>query len=261
MNPEYNDTEYLDIIYSVHQGILKNKQGNIIVRVLISGKTNPQYIAFKEAADQASLKYGSNNILYEYLDCEHVRKLFAQPKNLVDWIIKSDVHFILGHIHQGENILSLIAFYLLLYFRIHQGVIEQTQWDVKVLYEEVFRLKYHLGWPWGPKLKCPIVTQNKINYNKVCSSITNPTLEVPMKALIFREATEEEYNEWYCPSCQLYVNPTLNDCQNCKQPRKTKKNKKKKKFKTIKYRLVDSHSEEEKTNITNFCLNNDEGIL
>jgi len=276
MNPDEFETETdRDIIYSLKQSVLRFKlhvkKEVITVRVLISGSLNPQFIAFNQAADIASKKFGSaDEIIYECLDCENLRK-FKEPKDLVDWIVESDVHFILGHIHQGENILILIEFYLfylLLYFLIHQGVIEQTEWSVTELYEELGRLWYHLGWPSGPKLRCPILTQHKINYHKVCSLITNPTLEVPMKALTKREATKEEYDEWYCFACRLYVNPNFDNCQECNTPKRKVKGKKKRKNennkqtnRNIKYRIVESHSNEEKANITNFCLTNSEGIL
>jgi hypothetical protein len=148
----------------------KDRKETIVVRVLISGSENQQYVAFKEAADIASSEYGSDGILYEYMDCQHVRKLFEKPSDLVDWILESDIHFILGHIHQG-------------------GVIEKALWSVTELYEELMRLRNHLGWPWGSKLNCPILTQNKIIYIRICPSITNPTLDVPIKALVWRDAT------------------------------------------------------------------------
>ena len=38
----------------------KDRKETIVVRVLISGSENQQYVAFKEAADIASSKYGSD---------------------------------------------------------------------------------------------------------------------------------------------------------------------------------------------------------
>ena len=88
----------------------------------------------------------------------------------------SDVHFILGHIHQG--------------------VIEKTEWDVEELYKELQRLRQHIGWPNQKFLSCPILTQDKLEYLK-CHDNTNPTLRVSMPKVtkvIDKSTRKEEFS-------------------------------------------------------------------
>ena len=53
----------------------------------------------------------------------------------LDWLLNSDIHFIITHIHQG---------------------LEQLGWDMVELYNEVQRLHYHNGYPNRIQLRCPI---------------------------------------------------------------------------------------------------------
>ena len=78
-------------------------------------------------------------------------------------MVTSDVHFILGHIHQG--------------------VIEKTEWAVEDLYKELQRLQQHVGFPNRQFLNCPILIQDKIVYLR-CTEVTNPTLRVSIPKII-----------------------------------------------------------------------------
>ena len=75
------------------------------------------------------------------------------PKDLVDLLMNSDVHFIITHIHQG---------------------LEQLGWDMVELYNEVQRFRYHIGYPNRIHLRCPIRTQDKFDYFSALA-ICNPT--------------------------------------------------------------------------------------
>ena len=73
----------------------------------------------------------------------------------------SHVHLILGHVHQ-----SLLTHNLL--------------WDMTYAMLQYNRLKYHVGFPSGDQLQCPVFTQDKIKYIDCLGDLAVKTLTVPL---------------------------------------------------------------------------------
>ena len=82
-----------------------------------------------------------------------MRKEFESPENLIDHVLEADVHFILGYLHHG--------------------ILEYNQWSVQDFNDQLRRLRYHPGWPWGLNVDCCILTQDKFKYLTLCSSWSN----------------------------------------------------------------------------------------
>lgn len=66
------------------------------------------------------------------------------------------------------------------------GIIDPTDpngkvWHVKIIEEEIWRLRYHTGFPSGNNLKCSVFTQNKCGYGFAISNFFLPTLVVPFE--------------------------------------------------------------------------------
>lgn len=104
-----------------------------------------------------------DKVVIVYCNIKMVKDNRWNPKDLIDWLLDCDVHFIITHIHQG---------------------LEQLCWNMEDLYLQVQRLYRHYGYPNGEHLSCPIWTQNKFDY---LSAITkyefcNPTIKVELKA-------------------------------------------------------------------------------
>jgi hypothetical protein len=78
-----------------------------------------------------------------------------EPKDLIDWLVEADVHFLLTHPLQA-----------------------MTFWHCSDLFKELHRLKDHTGWPCKEEVDCPIFTQDKYKYLDALPQITNPTLKV-----------------------------------------------------------------------------------
>ena len=74
---------------------------------------------------------------------ETVRHLSWSPDQLVNWLLNSDYHFILSHVHQG-----------------------MTHWNPIEVLAALLRLSEHLGFPSGLSLTCPIFLQDKALYIK-----------------------------------------------------------------------------------------------
>ena len=87
-------------------------------------------------------------------------------KNFTEWLLNSDVHFILGHPHQGILFTNL-------------------KWSAELLYQELVKLHYHRGFPNGKQLRCPVFTQDKFGYigPLVTHGFFLPTMKLDVHAL------------------------------------------------------------------------------
>lgn len=103
-----------------------------------------------------------NKIQFTEMTNNDVRKQQSTPQEISDWLLDSDIHFILSHIHQG--ILAPKYF----------------DWTPQLIDQNFFRLKNHRGFPNGICLKCPIFLQDKFQYLSAISSKCLPTLKVSM---------------------------------------------------------------------------------
>jgi hypothetical protein len=125
---------------------------------------NKQYAAFMTAVSNVGLNLGLAAIEVETLSLLTLR----EDKNwslerFVTWLMRSDVHFIICHAHQGTRGLD---------------------WSIEPLRAELQRLKNHPGFPSGKQLDCPIFTQDKWEYiealNNAMHGFTMPTFKIPV---------------------------------------------------------------------------------
>lgn len=138
-----------------------SNNNKIIIKVYGGSETNRQCRAFevaiKDCRKRFKASYGSN---FEFPVVQIIKSLSlnkSQSRALFEWLLDSDIHFILGHPHQG-------AF---------------SECNVADLYEDIGILNNHLGFPYGPQIQgCPIFTQNKYNYICCVADITIPTFIV-----------------------------------------------------------------------------------
>lgn len=78
------------------------------------------------------------------------------------WLRDADIYIIICHIHQG------FAY-------------EPLRWDPVDFYQKLYdNLKGRIGFPSGEGLRCPIFTQNKVEYIAALADIMNPTSIVPI---------------------------------------------------------------------------------
>lgn len=78
------------------------------------------------------------------------------------WLRDADIYVIICHIHQG------FAW-------------EPLRWDPVDFYEKLYdHLKDRLGFPSGESLRCPIFTQNKVEYIAALADMVNPTKIIPI---------------------------------------------------------------------------------
>jgi hypothetical protein len=104
------------------------------------------------------LSENGHDVIIEQKSISHIREDNLTIKNIVDWLLESHLHFVITHPHQGLYNLG---------------------WSATDIYNEIFRLKYHRGFPTLEKLKCPIFCQDKWIYLQHLPS-TMPTYKIQL---------------------------------------------------------------------------------
>ena len=137
------------------------------VHVFTGGRCGVQLAPFKAAVTKLDLM-SNHDYTFEFTymsiwDLKHEEDW--GPEDLVDWLLDCDFHFILSHIHQG-------------YSKYNE---HQLGWKMDVLYSQILRLQLHRGFPTGENLKCPVFTQDKIEYLRAVPSFVNQTLRVYLR--------------------------------------------------------------------------------
>ena len=97
----------------------------------------------------------------EYLLCDQVKKERWDEQQVVAWLIASDVHLIITHVHQ--NIVELLG------------------WNMTTLIYELQKLYDHPGYPYRNFLRDPIFLQDKYEYLRLVQNICNPTLKIALR--------------------------------------------------------------------------------
>jgi len=78
---------------------------------------------------------------------------------LFDWLLGGSVHFVLTHPHQG--------------FKSHNRILDMNE----VMFN-LMRLAQHTGFPRGPNLYCPVLTQDKYRYIALLEPHSIPTIKI-----------------------------------------------------------------------------------
>ena len=120
--------------------------------------TNNQWTAFSH--EWRRLKLDKITKL-EVLTHQRVKELGFKQNDIFTWLLDSNVHFILCHMHQGQKL--------------------EGPWNCSQYIQNLRKFDYHLGYPMIENLGCPIFTQNKIIYIFALADRTNYTLAISMK--------------------------------------------------------------------------------
>lgn len=131
-----------------------------VIRVFTGGADGMQSIPFTTAIQ--ALKSIGSHFVVQKMNIKTLKDMQMSPADLIDWMLDSDVHLVLSHIHQGFS-----------------GKNEhQLGWNMNDLAHEVRRLTDHPGFPNGRQLLCPVFTQNKYTYISAIPDFCNPTFSV-----------------------------------------------------------------------------------
>jgi len=166
---------------------------DVTIRVFVGGRGSVQQEKF--AAALVSIMHVFDPDLKsfpkeEYLDTDGAKDFGWGISEIVDWLIQSDIHFILNHIHQG-----------------------MIDTDCRIINENLQRLYHHPGFPNGDQLSCSIFQQDKFEYIRSIPYQTIPTLKIDIQptgllSLSEREATEvSRFMDTYDEGCGWHIKP------------------------------------------------------
>ena len=135
--------------------------GPRLVRIFSGGRQSTQSGPFFAALKVYQRRVGAGALRIEVMDTSMLCRFKWTPKQFVDWLLQSNIHFILAHVHQSLLLHNLM-------------------WDMREALSHFQRLKFHTGFPTGDQLRCPVFTQDKIVYLKCLGEFANNTLTVPL---------------------------------------------------------------------------------
>ena len=109
----------------------------------------------------ACLKAKDIDAVVEYMTTSRMRRESLSFQYVIDWLLGSHIHFVITHPHQGL----------------------EGSYNVKEIYDEVGRLKFHQGFPSMNTLNCPIFCQDKFRYLiplNEADDLMLPTYRIPL---------------------------------------------------------------------------------
>jgi len=141
---------------------IREDESPILIRVCCGGDRNPQREFFDEALRKIQSQFADCPVEIEYLTMRDINRWDMGPHEVVGWLLDSDIHIILTHLHQ-----------------------DLTFWDCREVGLALHELESHIGFPSGSNLRCPIFQQDKYRYIEAVPDITIPTLRIDIQAPAF----------------------------------------------------------------------------
>lgn len=142
---------------------------NLVVVAFAGGSSGSQISAFTVAFTEVQLRIATQVALtLKIITNKTVHETSMSEQDLFAELLKGDIYFILGHIHQGN-----------------------PQWSALLIQEYLLTLRGRIGWPEGKHLTCPVLTQDKHQYIKSCHMITLPTLKIDFAKADFIDDVKE----------------------------------------------------------------------
>lgn len=161
---ECNDTQ--NMMFQMLSEITKLNQDRSVIKVNVLQvcRNAAQLLYFKNAQIKLADMYPNiySKMKFDFKINDDIRKDNWKPADIMDWLLNSDIHFILSHVHQGIS------------------VPKNYDFNVEAIENEILRLMYHRGFPFGLNLRCPIFLQNKWYYLLPIKDMVLPTLMVPL---------------------------------------------------------------------------------
>lgn len=136
-----------------------SRKGLFTLHIFFGGFESEQASPFVGALSQF------RNIQVKLVYVKDIKDHLWSPKQLVDWLMQADAHFIPCHPHQG--------------------VFEQLRWNCTELALELQRLRSHRGFPTGDQLQCPIFLQDKFEYIHPLDRWSIPTAKIALVPEVF----------------------------------------------------------------------------
>lgn len=144
-----------------------NRDNVILIRIFTGIKTSIQNdnwdCAFNNLYSKLAMAVYPKRFVIEKIGVRKVCEMKWGITDIIDWLLDSDIHFILSHIHQGF-------------------ISSSKHLNMDEVLGQLKRLNTHNGFPNGEALNCPVFTQNKILYLRALGNMANNTLCIYLKA-------------------------------------------------------------------------------
>jgi len=153
-----------DAITRKIEKIKKTVEVSMLIRVFVGGEKSVQrdgfHISICNCCEAIKRKYGVRTKI-ETMDTKTLAHLRLTPSQLMDWLIEAHMHFVTSHAHQGLRSHALA-------------------WDMQDYVQQLQRLQFHVGFPSGDQVFCPVFTQDKYQYLRHLGDMANNTFVVPL---------------------------------------------------------------------------------
>ena len=113
-----------------------------------SSITGGQRFWFDQALTKLVSEYAKEfAFIVEYRSNKDIRENNYSVEEMFDWLMASDIHYILTHVHQGIDLNR-----------------EYPVWNLPDIISHLNLLEFHPGFPAGALIKCPVFQQDKFKY-------------------------------------------------------------------------------------------------
>jgi len=149
--------------------------GVVTVGVFLGDKDSRQGSIFKSAAATVKSFYRDTrnvNIQFKYLNNHDVFEIRNwKPYNLFDFLRQQDIHVILAHVFQSNIVFPQL----------------RRHWPINLYLRNLDMLQFHLGYPMGKFIICPVFKQQKMEYLNILRNYSTPTIATIFPSLSYYE--------------------------------------------------------------------------
>ena len=146
-----------------------------------SSPTAGQRLWFDEALSKVLREFSNTiKVNVEYRSNKGIRENNWSVREMFDWLMDSDIHYILTHVHQGINLDR-----------------NYPIWNIPDILWNFNLLEFHVGFPAGVLIKCPVFQQDKFKYVDVFmqNDLALPTLQIDLTSDGCHENSRENITE------------------------------------------------------------------
>ena len=109
VNPDQDSLVKIKLLIESMNRSPAKRSDFILIRVVHGGERSPQLETFQTAFSSFSKFFNKNvEVKIEYIGPKEIGKRRWMPTELIDWLLESNIHFIITHINQGRSSHGLI---------------------------------------------------------------------------------------------------------------------------------------------------------
>ena len=146
-------------------GLQENKDPRTVLIRIYLGSCKSAQIEVVTAASRrviSKFKLRGITVIFETFTNDHVKNTLKWSVNeLIDCLLAADIHVLASHLHQGN-------------------MAKTAQWNIGNLYSQADRLRFHLGFPMGQHVHCPVLWGDLARVYEVLGDLCPPFISSPI---------------------------------------------------------------------------------